>query len=49
MKTLLTWLLIALWCLSFSHQLCAATPGPEPEDLRIVYIGAINGYLNLCG
>jgi len=49
MKTLFTWLLIALWCLGSSYQLCAATAVPEPEPMRIVYIGGINGYLNLCG
>lgn len=47
MKKLCIWLLLAACSLAFSHQLSAATT--QPESLRIVYIGAINGYLNLCG
>lgn len=49
MKKLCTWLLVAACILGFGHQLSAATTTPQAGNLRIVYIGAINGYLKLCG
>lgn len=49
MTKLCTWLLVTVCILGFTHQLSATTTTPRVESLRIVYLGAINGYLNLCG
>ncbi len=48
-KKLCTWLLMTACILGFGHQLSATTTNQKSEPLRIVYIGGINGYLNLCG
>ena len=48
MKKSCIWLLIAVGILGFGRQLSAATT-QKSAPLHIVYIGGINGYLNLCG
>ncbi len=49
MKKVCIWLLMTVGILGFGHQLWASTTNQKTELLRIIYIGGINGYLNLCG
>ena len=50
MKKFSFWLAVAVvCCFGLNHPLYAAPAAPKPALLRLVYVGAISGYLNLCG
>ncbi len=50
MKKFPLWVAAAiLCCFGLNQPLHAASPASKPDLLRLVYVGAISGYLNLCG